>query len=865
MNFARLAGLITLLGFALAGCKEKTHFIPDSDAGLVCPEGERLVSGICRFVCSRDGDCAAGERCNLFVGRCEPRPPQPDSGPNLIPCTTGAERCTADAKGIELCGPDSTWGVSQVCPGNGFCKNEKCLACQPGSTSCVPSDAGASTQVNVCLDDGSGLRLVTCATGATCTQGECRECTPGSTRCSPDSKSVQTCQKQQDETATWKWANTGDNLDGTCITQICELSSAGVPGCRMPQCLPGTTTCKNSTTQQVCSTTGSYVDKPCVAGTMGTTSECQNGVCINECDDAIAAKSYFGCEYWSANLDNSMDKLFKGGNAAGQGVFDSDFTFVVTNQSVNDATVTVWRYLGTSVVQVKAVTVKGKNDPSKGLLKIFVPWQSISPASTGVGEGITGRARYGYRLTSTRPIAVYQFSPIDAVKYTKTCTGTAGIEDCSCDEYSDYGTNFNCTFLGTGHPGICANPPGGGARRCSYGTFSNDASLLLPAHILGTSHVVVSPGHSHLNSPPTQSPNSGQMVVLATQDNTQVTVKASAVTLAGTGIPAFAKGEVRTFTLQSYEELQLSSASAGADLECITGGGGSSLCRKDNDLTGTVVTSDKPVAVFAGTSCLNVPYTRPYCDHVEEQIFPFATWGKSYVAVPSHPLRLNNQNFSTNPPPDHFKVVAGCPPSQCPTGTLITLSAPPSASAVLAPNNCLPGTSLTSNNCRLAGGSFVEFQSVVPFSLISDQPVAVAQFFPGQGQVTGAASDPEQGDPSMVLLPPSEQWRAKYTVLASTGLKDNYLGLAIDSTKVLSVTVDGTVVSGFVTVNGTNFQVKNHTVGPGTHTIVVAAKPGVSGLAGTGVTIYGYDAQVSYGYTGGLDLQAIVSGINPGG
>ena len=46
-------------------------------------------------------------------------------------------------------------------------------------------------------------------------------------------------------------------------------------------------------------------------------------------------------------------------------------------------------------------------------------------------------------------------------------------------------------------------------------------------------------------------------------------------------------------------------------------------------------------------------------------------------------------------------------------------------------------------------------------------------------------TDPSQGDPSMVLLPPAEQWRAQYTVLASTGLADNYLGLAIDTTTVL--------------------------------------------------------------------------------
>jgi hypothetical protein len=491
-----------------------------------------------------------------------------------------------------------------------------------------------------------------------------------------------------------------------------------------------------------------------------------------------------------------------------------------------------------------------------------VPWQSLSPDSAPAGEGISGRARYGYRITSTRPITLYQFNPIDAIKYTKACTG--GVADCSCNEYSDYGDAFSC-FLGAGHPGDCVVPPTGGGKKCSYGSFSNDASLLLPVHILGTSHVVIAPGHSHIADAPSQLPRTGQMVILATQDNTQVTVKASAVTIAAAGIPSFAKGESRVFTLNSYEQLQLSSATAGGDLECQNFGAGVSWCRKDNDLTGTIVTSDKPVAMFAGHPCANVPFNRSYCDHVEEQLFPFATWGKSFVAVPSHPLRLNNNLFSSNPPPDHFKIVAACPASQCPNGTLLTLSAPPVAGNVLAANNCLAGTSLPANNCRLAGGAYIEFKSLVPFTLVADQPIAIAQFLPGQGTVTGLATDPQQGDPSMILLPPVEQWRSKYTVLASTGLKDNYLALSIDTMKVASVEVDGVAVTGFQTIAGTTFQMKNHPVGTGTHTIVVTAKPGVTTTAGTGVTIYGYDAQVSYGYTGGLDLQAIVSGINPGG
>jgi hypothetical protein len=102
-------------------------------------------------------------------------------------------------------------------------------------------------------------------------------------------------------------------------------------------------------------------------------------------------------------------------------------------------------------------------------------------------------------------------------------------------------------------------------------------------------------------------------------------------------------------------------------------------------------------------------------------------------------------------------------------------------------------------------------------------------------------------------------------VLASTGLKDNYLGLSIDSSKVLSVKVDGVNVTGFTTIAGTPFMTRNWPVTTGTHTIEVVPAAGQQTVPGAGVTVYGYDAYVSYGYTGGLDLTTIVTGVTPGG
>jgi len=844
-----MRALSLLLLCLTSACQPVIRTRPQIDAGPICGVGEHLVNGACRFVCARDGDCATGQRCNLLIGECEPRPPPPDAGQLRIPCTEGAVRCSPDNSAVQTCDATGTFATSQQCmqPG-GFCLNERCLVCRPGSSRCT------STGAQRCLDDGSAYRAITCAAGASCVGGECVECTLGQRRCSADNRAVEECQRLPREDLSAGYVPAGDNFDGTCVTQSCELGAQG-PQCRAPACLPGSLRCGSATTQQRCSATGAWTDQLCSAQAgMGPTAECLNGACIDECADAVRARSYFGCEYWSAITDNSMDSLFKGRTTSGQGTGDSDFVFVVTNQS--------------APVRVKTVSLPGRTDPvTRGLLKIPVPWQSISPSNVFPGNANSGRARYGYRLTSTRPVTVYQFNPIDAVKVTsRACTGAVDAADCGCNEYGDFAST-GCGLLGLFccSPGVCAQTTAG--KRCTYATFSNDASLLLPAHILGLSYVAVTPGHSHINDPSApvgqrDIPRSSQMTIVATADNTLVTVRAAGVTqpsVTGTAITAMAVGETRVFTLQSYEVLQLSSATAGANLnpDCQTFTGGASWCRKANDLTGSIITANKPVALFGSSPCLNVPWNRSYCDHVEEQVFPFNTWGQNFVAVPSNPLRLNNNLFSTNPPPDQFKIVAGAP-------TTLTLTPPPASADVVLPVNCLSGN-LPANNCALAGGSFVEFKSTRAFTVRATAPIAVAQFFPGQGTVTGLATDPQQGDPSMVLLPPVEQWRSRYTVLASTGLKDNYLGLSIDGSKVMNVKVDGVIVTGFAPITGTNFQSRNFPVTTGTHTIEVTPLAGQQVLPGAGVTVYGYDAQVSYGYTGGLDLTTIVTGINPGG
>ncbi len=52
-----------------------------------------------------------------------------------------------------------------------------------------------------------------------------------------------------------------------------------------------------------------------------------------------------------------------------------------------------------------------------------------------------------------------------------------------------------------------------------------------------------------------------------------------------------------------------------------------------NDLTGTRITSSKPLSVFSGSDCAQVPRGRGSCDHLVEQVPPTVTWGSKFLVA----------------------------------------------------------------------------------------------------------------------------------------------------------------------------------------------------------------------------------------
>jgi len=132
--------------------------------------------------------------------------------------------------------------------------------------------------------------------------------------------------------------------------------------------------------------------------------------------------------------------------------------------------------------------------------------------------------------------------------------------------------------------------------------FSLDTFTLLPDVSLGVEHRVVAAGSGI---------TAGSLFcVVATEDGTTVTV----TTTANAG--GHAVGSPRVVTLNRLDAYQVR-ADGAAD-----------------DLTGSLIESDKPVAVFGGHQAANVPANTSSASFVLTQIPPVANLGSDYVVAP---------------------------------------------------------------------------------------------------------------------------------------------------------------------------------------------------------------------------------------
>jgi hypothetical protein len=355
----------------------------------------------------------------------------------------------------------------------------------------------------------------------------------------------------------------------------------------------------------------------------------------------------------------------------------------------------------------------------------------------------TSTGFHGIRFTSTRPVLVHQFNPWD-------------------------------------------------------NKFSNDASLLLPEPFLGSDYTILTWPTSPIgiieipgfDPPPNQN---GYFTVIAPYDNTTVTFQVTADIQAGGKVKAMKAGGLQSVVLDTGEVLNVEAEPTGLF--------------DPMDLTGSTVSADKPIAVFAGHE--EAVIGDGCCaDHLEEQMFPPSILGDHYLAVKTKPRGTE---------PDYWRIQAIDP------GVSIVTD-PPITGA--------HGETLG------ARGDWLEVVTSQSFEIVATGKIQVGQYL-----VSQEVTEQFTGDPSLILTVPIERYRDFYVVMVPDGYNADWV--TVIRPAGAAVSADGAAIADgdfMPLVTGWEYA-------------YVALEPGIHKFDGDqpfGLVAYGYNNAVSYGYPGGM-------------
>jgi hypothetical protein len=353
--------------------------------------------------------------------------------------------------------------------------------------------------------------------------------------------------------------------------------------------------------------------------------------------------------------------------------------------------------------------------------------------------------------------------------------------------------------------------PWGGAS-----SFVTSATLLVPTPTWGDNVIAVdayeaNPSLAFVNGFP-------HIQVVASQDNTEVTISPTSAIVGGNGVPGTGQGVPITYTLDAGQVLQL---------------------QQPARLIGSPIQATAPISVWGGTACMNIPIGSSACDAAHQQLMHVQALGNRYLGAQYRP-RANGPEESVP-----YTIVGAV------DGT--TLSYDPAAPA---------GAPTT-----LASGQFAIFETATQFSVTSqdaDHPFYLASHMTG-GSLAGG-----NGDPEYVNVVAPQQWLDFYLFLtdptyANTNLVFTRKRHADMTFKDVTLDCAG-VLTGWQPI-GTAGEFEF------TRVDLVANGQPVGGCdngahnadseAPFGLTVWGFDQYASYGYPGGMSVKPINTVVVP--
>ena len=312
-------------------------------------------------------------------------------------------------------------------------------------------------------------------------------------------------------------------------------------------------------------------------------------------------------------------------------------------------------------------------------------------------------------------------------------------------------------------------------------------------------------------------------LIIGTENDTELTIEASTLifhVLAPRSL--FLPNTPTTVTIQKFQTFYLE----------VRGG----------DISGTRITANKPISVFSGHECANIPLSSEPCDMLIEQLPPVDTWG---IEVAIIPLR-------TRVGGDVIKVFALY------DSTIISVTY----------TNLVNGAVTSGDSFVLNRNGFRELDNIEDFTLMqSNYPIAVFQF-----SRSSSADNIINSDPFMLSVPPLEQYRNSYvvapapfniSVIGNTPTRVayvNYTNIAVPSKHFNSslITINNN------TINASEFKPirrsDNSTWGYGAQLLLNNGTQVIkheNTNAAILVTIYGFSNQMSWGCAGGTGLTPI--------
>jgi len=384
----------------------------------------------------------------------------------------------------------------------------------------------------------------------------------------------------------------------------------------------------------------------------------------------------------------------------------------------------------------------------------------------------------------------------------------AVYEDAPLPPGSGLGSSFHLT---TNAPvGLTTIYPFGGAS-----SWLPSATLVLPVTAWAKENLIVNGWQVGMSGVP-----SAQL--FASEDGTEVTLLPTHDIAGGNGVKSAPAKVPVTYRLDKGQLLQLV---------------------QDEELSGSVVSSTKPISIVGGNSCANIPTgTTIACDVLAQQLPAFEQWGSEYVGVGYRP-RAGDEGEAMP-----YRIVAARDGTRLDYDPVVP-----------------PGAPLT-----LSAGEVATFYSGAgePFVVRTqdvDHPIYLAAFMTG----SGVSSAGGVGDPEFVNVVPAGQYLSSYSFYADPTYKETSLVVvrAKDGGQFKDVWLEcAGNVSSFRPV-GTRGEyefarvdlARNH--GPGDTFGTSVCRTGLQRMRSNGpftATLWGWDYYASYAYPGGMAQRKLV-------